>query len=103
MIPQRRLSTLLMQAVTQQEYNCLYHNVRDYSVQLLADHTCHQFLMPKTNIVFTGHKDEVWFAQFSHNGKYLATASKDNTIIIWSVKPNSVRSFLFVFLFFSVF
>jgi len=31
------------------------------------------------------HDDEVWFVQFSHDGKYLATASNDRTAIIWEV------------------
>ncbi|MCO5582794.1 hypothetical protein L7F22_036693 [Adiantum nelumboides] len=31
------------------------------------------------------HDNEVWFLQFSHNGKYLASASKDCTAIIWEV------------------
>lgn len=35
--------------------------------------------------VLDAHDDEVWFVQFSHDGKYLATASKDQTAIIWEV------------------
>jgi len=31
------------------------------------------------------HTDEVWYIKFSHNGKYLASASKDNKIVIWDV------------------
>lgn len=31
------------------------------------------------------HKDEVWYIQFSNNGKYLASASKDATALIWEV------------------
>ncbi|CAN6824849.1 unnamed protein product [Brassica oleracea var. botrytis] len=30
-----------------------------------------------------GHNDEVWFLEFSHNGKYLASSSKDKSAIIW--------------------
>lgn len=33
-----------------------------------------------------GHTDEVWYVLFSHDGKWLASASKDNTICIWDVK-----------------
>ncbi|KAL8092921.1 hypothetical protein AgCh_034975 [Apium graveolens] len=29
------------------------------------------------------HKDEVWFLQFSHNGKHLASSSKDQTALLW--------------------
>jgi WD40 repeat protein len=31
------------------------------------------------------HTDEVWFLQFSHDGKYLASSSKDQSAIIWQV------------------
>lgn len=31
------------------------------------------------------HDDEVWFLQFSHDGRYLASSSKDRTAIIWEV------------------
>ncbi|KAK6141266.1 hypothetical protein DH2020_024982 [Rehmannia glutinosa] len=34
------------------------------------------------------HSDEVWFLQFSHNGKYLASSSGDCLVIIWEVKVN---------------
>ncbi|KAK6942341.1 WD40 repeat, partial [Dillenia turbinata] len=33
--------------------------------------------------ILEAHKDEVWFLQFLHNGKYLASLSKDQTAIIW--------------------
>jgi len=35
--------------------------------------------------ILEAHDDEVWFVQFSHNGKYLASASNDRTAIIWEV------------------
>jgi WD40 repeat protein len=35
--------------------------------------------------ILDAHDDEVWFVQFSHDGKYLATASNDQTAIIWEV------------------
>jgi WD repeat-containing protein 26 len=31
------------------------------------------------------HQDEVWYVQFSHNGRYFASASKDTSVIIWRV------------------
>ncbi len=36
--------------------------------------------------VLRAHRDEVWFLQFSNNGKYLASASNDKSAIIWKVK-----------------
>jgi WD40 repeat protein len=35
--------------------------------------------------VLRAHHDEVWFIQFSNNGKYLASASNDKSAIIWEV------------------
>lgn len=47
---------------------------------LLADLFC------KSNFqVLQEHNDEVWFLQFSHNGKYLASSSGDHLVIIWEV------------------
>ena len=38
-----------------------------------------------TTHILQEHSDEVWFLAYSHDGKYLATASKDATAIIWNV------------------
>lgn len=38
-----------------------------------------------TKQVLQAHRDEVWFLQFSNNGKYLASSSNDRSAIIWEV------------------
>ena len=35
--------------------------------------------------VLSEHTDEVWFLTFSHDGKCLASSSKDKTAILWEV------------------
>jgi len=35
--------------------------------------------------VLQSHRDEVWYLQFSNNGKHLASSSNDKTAIIWEV------------------
>ncbi|KAI9459486.1 WD40-repeat-containing domain protein [Lactarius psammicola] len=38
-----------------------------------------------TTAILQVHSDEVWDVEWSHNGKFLASASKDKNIIMWSV------------------
>ncbi|KAH9066471.1 WD40 repeat-like protein [Lactarius vividus] len=91
MIPPRRFVTLLDQARLRQISQCVYHNApltsRHFS--LYADHTCDTDLFPRiTTAILQVHGDEVWSLEWSHNGKFLASASKDKSVIIWSVGPN---------------
>ncbi|OJT04343.1 WD repeat-containing protein 26 [Trametes pubescens] len=89
MIPQRRFATLLEQARSYQQSRCLYHNVplRNQSYSLYADHLCDRNAFPRvTTAVLSVHDDEVWNLEWSHSGRYLATASKDRTAIIWRVE-----------------
>lgn len=39
-----------------------------------------------TRQILSEHSDEVWFLRFSNNGKYLATGSKDMTVILWKIE-----------------
>lgn len=39
--------------------------------------------------VLNEHCDEVWFCQFSPDGKKLATGSKDTNVFIWDVHPDT--------------
>jgi len=87
LLPPRRLESLVLQALEFQKYKCLYHNTLDAPLSLFENHSCGPDLLPrKLKHVLTAHTDEVWFVQFSHNGKFLASASKDKTVIIWNVQ-----------------
>nr|XP_036858726.1 WD repeat-containing protein 26 isoform X2 [Manis javanica] len=94
MLPPRRLQTLLRQAVELQRDRCLYHNTKldnnlD-SVSLLLDHVCSRRQFPcYTQQILTEHCNEVWFCKFSNDGTKLATGSKDTTVIIWQVDPDT--------------
>ncbi|EMR10228.1 hypothetical protein PNEG_01500 [Pneumocystis murina B123] len=86
MIPEKRLINLLIQAKNYQISQCLYHTDSNFS-SLLSDHHCEKDQFPNTVIkVLRDHTDEVWCTRFSHNGKYLASASKDSTAIIWNLQ-----------------
>uniref|UniRef100_A0A8C9VI52 WD repeat-containing protein 26 n=1 Tax=Scleropages formosus TaxID=113540 RepID=A0A8C9VI52_SCLFO len=94
MLPPRRLQTLLRQAVELQRDRCLYHNTaldgNLDSVSLLIDHVCSRKHFPcTTQQVLTEHCNEVWFCRFSNDGTKLATGSKDATVIIWQVDPDT--------------
>ncbi|KAM5238512.1 WD repeat-containing protein 26 isoform 5-T5 [Ctenodactylus gundi] len=94
MLPPRRLQTLLRQAVELQRDRCLYHNTKLDSnldsVSLLIDHVCSRRQFPcYTQQILTEHCNEVWFCKFSNDGTKLATGSKDTTVIIWQVDPDT--------------
>ena len=42
--------------------------------------------------VLTDHTEEVWHIQFSRNGRWLASASKDASSILWEVIPGRALS-----------
>ena len=86
MIPQRRFSTLLHQARVYQRQRCLYHNssLNSTPFSLYSDHQCNKSDFPRiTTTILEVHKDEVWNIEWSHDGAYLASASKDKSAIIW--------------------
>ncbi|VDP01173.1 unnamed protein product, partial [Soboliphyme baturini] len=91
-LPPRRLETLVNQALQWQRYKCILHNLKEepaslsLEMSLLSDHSCSRATLPcHTSCILTDHCDEVWFCKFSHNGRYLATGSKESTVYIWDV------------------
>ncbi|KEH33653.1 putative transcription factor WD40-like family [Medicago truncatula] len=89
MIPENRLEHLVEQALILQRDACSFHNSLDKEMSLYSDHHCGKTQIPSRTLqILDAHDDEVWFVQFSHDGKYLATASNDRTAIIWEVDTN---------------
>jgi WD40 repeat protein len=46
----------------------------------------------RTALILEKHTDEIWNLKFSHNGLYLASSSKDTSIIIWRITVLQVSS-----------
>ncbi|OIW20950.1 hypothetical protein TanjilG_25945 [Lupinus angustifolius] len=89
MIPEKRLEHLVEQALISQRESCPFHNSSDKEISLYSDHHCGKDQIPsRTSQILEAHDDEVWFVQFSHNGKYLASASHDRSAIIWEIDGN---------------
>ncbi|KAI8605976.1 WD40-repeat-containing domain protein [Dissophora ornata] len=87
MVPENRLETMLTQAVEMQIKNCFYHDNRNTSNSLYSDHVCDKTGIPSvSHHVLDGHTNEVWYISFSHDGKYLASASADHRVIIWNLE-----------------
>ena len=94
MVPPKRLSQLLNQAVQKQADQCMFHNmqlepgIEAYS--LLTDHVCTNSQFPSECVsTLDDHSDEVLHVSFSHNGKRLASGSKDTSVIIWDTEDFS--------------
>ncbi|GAB2265625.1 WD repeat-containing protein 26 [Dionaea muscipula] len=85
-IPERRLEHLVEQALDVQRDSCVFHNTLDSELSLYTDHQCGRNRIPSQTLqILQAHSDEVWYLQFSHNGRYLASTSKDQSAIIWEV------------------
>jgi WD40 repeat protein len=83
MIPEHRLANLLEEVKQSWIAGCLYHNTPD-SPSLYIDHVCDQNNFPmRPALELRNHSDEVWYLKYSHNGKMLASASKDATVVIY--------------------
>ncbi|CAN6974001.1 hypothetical protein Bca4012_000412 [Brassica carinata] len=89
MVPEKRLECLVENSLRIQRDSCVYHNTLDSDLSLFSDHQCGKHQIPSRTVqILESHTDEVWFLQFSHNGKYLASSSKDQTAIIWEIKAD---------------
>ncbi|XP_007043171.2 PREDICTED: WD repeat-containing protein 26 [Theobroma cacao] len=93
MIPEKRLEHLVERALDVQRGACAFHNASDSDLSLYSDHYCGKSQIPSQTLqILQAHNDEVWFLQFSHNGKYLASSSKDQLAIIWEFNENGQGS-----------
>eukprot|EP01018_Ginkgo_biloba_P030558 Gb_17775 [translate_table: standard] len=93
MIPERRLEHLIEQALHVQREACIFHNSLNGAMSLYTDHRCGRDQIPTVTLqVLQTHENEVWFLQFSNDGKYLASASKDFTAIIWKIAEDGAVS-----------
>ncbi|KAG6519755.1 WD repeat-containing protein 26 homolog [Zingiber officinale] len=89
MIPERRLEHLIEQALNVQREACYFHNSVEGCLSLYTDHQCGKDQLPsQTTQILQEHHDEVWYIQFSNQGKYLASSSNDKSAIIWEVQEN---------------
>ena len=82
MIPDHRLAVLLDQVKQNQISRCLYHNPTTSS-SLFSDHICDRTQFPDQTILELKQADEVWFLEFSHDGKMLATSGQDHVVTIY--------------------
>mmetsp|Transcript_9667 Transcript_9667/g.29439 ORF Transcript_9667/g.29439 Transcript_9667/m.29439 type:complete len:347 (-) Transcript_9667:1846-2886(-) len=86
LLPERRLDTLLQQAVQwQTRHSSIPHKPSEEGL-LFQDIRMRQNIVPNRPLQkLDRHQDEVWFVEFSHDGSMLASASRDGIIILWSV------------------
>ncbi|KZV65911.1 WD40 repeat-like protein [Peniophora sp. CONT] len=87
MIPPRRFPALLDQALAHQRSQCLWHNLPASQQSLYTDHACSSDAFPRHNTFsLETHTDEVWNLAWSHDGRRLATASCDKSVIVWRIE-----------------
>lgn len=97
MVPPKRLSTLISQAVQLQCEQCTLHiNTKDNSdinhIDLKSDHVCSSDKFPlHSRQELDSHKTEVWYCKFSNDGTKLATGGLGGKIKIWDVDPNEKK------------
>lgn len=93
LLPNNRLFTLLNQSIQYQSDNFFYLSSTN-EVSLLNDLKNDSLSFPNyNNSLLKAHKDEIWHCSFTKDENYFATASKDKSIIIWSIDytSNSIK------------
>lgn len=84
LLQENRLENLLCQTIEHQKRITMFPYTKQNKVSLLEDMVHCKDRVPREILHrLEGHSDEVWFVQFSHLGEYLASASKDASVIIW--------------------
>lgn len=85
LLQENRLENLICQTIENQKRDTIFPYTVQKKVSLLEDLVHDKDLLPSKILHrLEGHNDEVWFVQFSHRGEYLASASKDKSVIIWN-------------------
>ena len=70
--------------------SCKYHSHLEDNLSLFDNHSCKCSPIPTKTIQILGHHgEEVWIAEFSKDGKKLATVDEKKKIIIWDVDDNT--------------
>ena len=95
MIPDHRLAVLLDQIKQGQIAKCLYHNPST-SPSLFTDHICDRTQFPlQTAFELNQNSGEIYYVEFSHNGKRLAasgaTGGTDGMTVIYDTNTFQVR------------
>ena len=90
MIPDHRLAVLLDQVKQSQISKCVYHNPTT-SPSLFSDHVCDRSQFPLQAILTLPQSDEIWYLEFSHDGRRLATSGQDSTVTVYDTLDFEVR------------
>ena len=86
LVPPARLETLVEQALEYQMDKCQFHNAPAKPLTLYKNYSCGKEQLPiKTVQRLAAHADEVWHLAFSHDGKRLASGSKDGSVVVYDV------------------
>lgn len=91
MIPEHRMAVLLDQAKQSQVSRCLYHTPLTVP-SLFTDHMCDRHQFPLRTAVELNQSDgEVWYVEFSHDGRSLATCGQASAVVIYDTTTFEVR------------